>query len=79
MKNGLLCCPMHPKAPLIAGIAVILFTVLAMTGIPIFLWLDIVVGAALVYAGATGNCLMSGMMSKCCSAKKAGADTVDLP
>ncbi len=77
MKN-LFSTPMHPKAPLIVGIAIILFTLIGIYAMPIFLWLDVLAGGALVYLGVTGNCMLSGLMSTC-YAKKSVADSVELP
>jgi hypothetical protein len=67
------CCDMDTmkkKAPIVAGVFVILTCLLGMLVHPVLHWLTLIVGGAMVYTGYTGNCAITGMLAKHCPLTK---------
>ena len=61
------------KVPLTAGGLVIISALLSMS-IPVFHWVTVVLGGLLVYAGLTGDCMITKLLCKVCPKCKAEAE-----
>jgi hypothetical protein len=63
--------PVQRKVPVVAGVLIVLLAFLSSTVWSGFIWLLAALGAAMVYGGATGNCMLTKAICKLCG-KDAG-------
>jgi hypothetical protein len=63
------------KVPVVAGILIIVSGLLSMSH-PIFNWLTVAIGGLMVYAGISGNCMITKMLCMVCPKCKAEAEGI---
>jgi hypothetical protein len=73
-KSACGCMGLKQKVPMVAGGLVIISGLLSMSH-PAFSWVTVVIGGLLVYAGLTGDCMITKMLCKVCPKCKAEAES----
>jgi hypothetical protein len=82
MKDGETCSAeksdcggmtLKQKVPITAGVLIIVFSLLSMSH-PVFNWVTVVLGGLMVYAGLTGDCMITKMLCMVCPKCKAEAE-----
>lgn len=63
--------PMERKVMVVGGILVALLSFLAATMAPGLVWLVFLLGAAMIYGGLSGNCLLTKALCRLCGKKEA--------